>query len=60
MRAEIDKIVSLSDGDSTAELQTYLSSLKNDQVITVNDQVYKSDLELKISLAILISLLSAF
>uniref|UniRef100_A0A4W6EDN8 FA complementation group I n=1 Tax=Lates calcarifer TaxID=8187 RepID=A0A4W6EDN8_LATCA len=49
MRAEIDKIVSLSDGDSTAELQTYLSSLKNDQVITVNDQVYKSDLELKIS-----------
>uniref|UniRef100_A0A4W6EG48 FA complementation group I n=1 Tax=Lates calcarifer TaxID=8187 RepID=A0A4W6EG48_LATCA len=35
MRAEIDKIVSLSDGDSTAELQTYLSSLKNDQLITV-------------------------
>uniref|UniRef100_A0A4W6EER9 FA complementation group I n=1 Tax=Lates calcarifer TaxID=8187 RepID=A0A4W6EER9_LATCA len=32
---KIDKIVSLSDGDSTAELQTYLSSLKNDQLITV-------------------------
>ncbi|KAM7414315.1 hypothetical protein PAMA_019233 [Pampus argenteus] len=35
MKAEMDKIVSLSDGDSTAELQKYLSSLKNDQLITI-------------------------
>ncbi|XP_041650949.1 Fanconi anemia group I protein [Cheilinus undulatus] len=35
MRAEIEKIVSLSDGDSTAELQKYLTSLTNDQLITV-------------------------
>ncbi|XP_040895232.1 Fanconi anemia group I protein isoform X2 [Toxotes jaculatrix] len=34
MRAEIDKIIQLADGDSTAELQKYLSSLKNDQLIT--------------------------
>ncbi|XP_037834228.1 Fanconi anemia group I protein isoform X2 [Kryptolebias marmoratus] len=35
MKAEIDKIVSLSDGDSTTELQKYLTSLTNDQIITV-------------------------
>uniref|UniRef100_A0A8P4KTE6 FA complementation group I n=1 Tax=Dicentrarchus labrax TaxID=13489 RepID=A0A8P4KTE6_DICLA len=35
MRAEMDKIVTLSDGESTAELQKYLSSLKNDQLIAV-------------------------
>uniref|UniRef100_A0A3Q3E0E7 FA complementation group I n=1 Tax=Labrus bergylta TaxID=56723 RepID=A0A3Q3E0E7_9LABR len=35
MKAEIDKIVTLSDGDSTAELQKYLSSLSNDELITV-------------------------
>ncbi|XP_037624287.1 Fanconi anemia group I protein isoform X2 [Sebastes umbrosus] len=35
MRAEMDKIVTLSDGDSTAELQKYLSSLTDDQLITV-------------------------
>ncbi|AWP08669.1 putative Fanconi anemia group I protein isoform 2 [Scophthalmus maximus] len=35
MRAVIDKIVLLSDGDSTAELEKYLSSLKSDQLITV-------------------------
>ncbi|XP_029288871.1 Fanconi anemia group I protein isoform X4 [Cottoperca gobio] len=31
----MDKIVTLSDGDSTAELQKYLSSLTNDKLITV-------------------------
>uniref|UniRef100_A0A3B5MUP0 FA complementation group I n=1 Tax=Xiphophorus couchianus TaxID=32473 RepID=A0A3B5MUP0_9TELE len=31
---EMDKIVSLSDGESTVELQKYLSSLTNDQLIT--------------------------
>ncbi|XP_070764117.1 Fanconi anemia group I protein [Enoplosus armatus] len=35
MRAEMDQIVTLSDGDSTAELQKYLSSLTNDKLITV-------------------------
>ncbi|KAL7401953.1 hypothetical protein ABVT39_007309 [Epinephelus coioides] len=35
MRAEMDKIVTLSDGDNPAELQKYLSSLSNDQLITV-------------------------
>uniref|UniRef100_UPI0037E9ACE8 Fanconi anemia group I protein n=1 Tax=Semicossyphus pulcher TaxID=241346 RepID=UPI0037E9ACE8 len=35
MRAEMDKIVTLSDGDSTAELQNYLSSISDDQLITV-------------------------
>ncbi|XP_071359048.1 Fanconi anemia group I protein [Trachinotus anak] len=35
MKGEIDKILLLSGGDSTAELQTYLSSLKNDQLITM-------------------------
>ncbi|XP_076588504.1 Fanconi anemia group I protein [Chaetodon auriga] len=35
MRAEMDKIVTLSDGDNTAELQQYLSSLTNEQLITV-------------------------
>ncbi|XP_042266424.1 Fanconi anemia group I protein isoform X2 [Thunnus maccoyii] len=35
MKAEMDKIVSLSDGDRTAELQKYLSSLTDDQLITV-------------------------
>ncbi|XP_044049333.1 Fanconi anemia group I protein [Siniperca chuatsi] len=35
MRAEMNKIVTLSDGDSTDELQKYLSSLPNDQLITV-------------------------
>uniref|UniRef100_A0AAQ6IQJ1 FA complementation group I n=1 Tax=Anabas testudineus TaxID=64144 RepID=A0AAQ6IQJ1_ANATE len=35
MRADMDKIVSLSDGDSTEELQKYLSSLTDDQIITV-------------------------
>ncbi|XP_014858692.1 PREDICTED: Fanconi anemia group I protein [Poecilia mexicana] len=34
MKAEMDKIVSLSDGESTVELQKYLSSLTNDQLIT--------------------------
>uniref|UniRef100_A0A668APJ8 FA complementation group I n=1 Tax=Myripristis murdjan TaxID=586833 RepID=A0A668APJ8_9TELE len=33
MKAEMEKIVSLSDGDSTAELQEYLSSLTDDQVL---------------------------
>ena len=32
MKAEMDKIVTLSDGDRTAELQKYLSSLTDDQV----------------------------
>ncbi|XP_026167020.2 Fanconi anemia group I protein isoform X2 [Mastacembelus armatus] len=35
MKPEVDKIVSLSNGDSTTELQKYLSSLTNDQLITV-------------------------
>uniref|UniRef100_A0A3Q3KNC1 FA complementation group I n=1 Tax=Monopterus albus TaxID=43700 RepID=A0A3Q3KNC1_MONAL len=35
MTAEIEKIISLSDGDSTAELQKYLSSFTNDRLITV-------------------------
>ncbi|XP_038562542.1 Fanconi anemia group I protein isoform X1 [Micropterus salmoides] len=35
MRTEMDKIVTLSDEDSPAELQKYLSSLTNDQLITV-------------------------
>ncbi|XP_039978862.1 Fanconi anemia group I protein [Xiphias gladius] len=35
MRAEVDQIVFLSDGDSAAELQKYLSSLKNDQLVAV-------------------------
>ncbi|CAJ1057263.1 Fanconi anemia group I protein [Xyrichtys novacula] len=35
MRAETDKILTLSDGDKTAELQKYLSSLSDDQLITV-------------------------
>ncbi|XP_005802303.1 Fanconi anemia group I protein [Xiphophorus maculatus] len=34
MKAEMDKIVSLSDGESTVELQKYLSSLTNDQLVT--------------------------
>ncbi|XP_054887143.1 Fanconi anemia group I protein [Poeciliopsis prolifica] len=34
MKAEMDKIVSLSDGESSAELQKYLSSLTSDQLIT--------------------------
>lgn len=32
MKADMDKIVSLSDGDSAEELQKYLSSLTDDQV----------------------------
>lgn len=40
MKTEMDKILSLLGGDSTAELQKYLSTLKNDQVVTPNDQVY--------------------
>lgn len=32
MKDDMDKIVSLSDGDRTVELQKYLSSLSNDQV----------------------------
>uniref|UniRef100_A0A673BWW0 FA complementation group I n=1 Tax=Sphaeramia orbicularis TaxID=375764 RepID=A0A673BWW0_9TELE len=35
MEAQMDKIVSLSDGDSTVELQKYLSSLTDDQVINL-------------------------
>uniref|UniRef100_A0AAQ5XU60 FA complementation group I n=1 Tax=Amphiprion ocellaris TaxID=80972 RepID=A0AAQ5XU60_AMPOC len=35
MKAEMDKIVSLSLGENTAELQKYLSSLTNDQLISV-------------------------
>ncbi|CAK6972607.1 Fanconi anemia group I protein [Scomber scombrus] len=35
MKTEVDKIVSLSDGDQTVELQKYLSSLTDDQLITV-------------------------
>ncbi|KAM7396515.1 hypothetical protein PAMP_019550 [Pampus punctatissimus] len=35
MKAEMDKIVSLSGGESTAELQKYLSSFTNDQLITI-------------------------
>ncbi|KAM4619355.1 Fanconi anemia group I protein [Polymixia lowei] len=35
MRTEIEKIVSLSNGDSTTELQKYLASLTDDQLITV-------------------------
>ncbi|XP_056272645.1 Fanconi anemia group I protein isoform X2 [Pseudoliparis swirei] len=35
MRAAMDRIVMLSDGDSTAELQKYLSSLTHDQLTTV-------------------------
>ncbi|XP_047246945.1 Fanconi anemia group I protein [Girardinichthys multiradiatus] len=34
MKAEMDKILSLADGESIAELQKYLSSLTNDQLIT--------------------------
>ncbi|KAM6937756.1 Fanconi anemia group I protein [Xenentodon cancila] len=33
MRAEMDQIVSLSDGDNTAALQKYLSSLTNEQLV---------------------------
>nr|XP_046248910.1 Fanconi anemia group I protein [Scatophagus argus]XP_046248911.1 Fanconi anemia group I protein [Scatophagus argus]XP_046248912.1 Fanconi anemia group I protein [Scatophagus argus] len=33
MKAEMDKIVTLSDRDSTTDLQKYLSSLTNDQLI---------------------------
>uniref|UniRef100_A0A3Q3RCC6 FA complementation group I n=1 Tax=Monopterus albus TaxID=43700 RepID=A0A3Q3RCC6_MONAL len=36
MTAEIEKIISLSDGDSTAELQKYLSSFTNDRVMITN------------------------
>ncbi|XP_071384510.1 Fanconi anemia group I protein [Centroberyx affinis] len=35
MKAEMEKIVSLSDRDNTAELQKYLSSLTDDQLMTV-------------------------
>ncbi|KAK1887817.1 Fanconi anemia group I protein like [Dissostichus eleginoides] len=35
MKEDMDKIVSLSDGDSTVELQKYLSSLSNDKLTTV-------------------------
>ncbi|KAM9754129.1 Fanconi anemia group I protein isoform 1-T1 [Menidia menidia] len=35
MKAEMDKIVSLFDGDRASELQKYLSSLTNNQLITV-------------------------
>ncbi|KAG7238146.1 hypothetical protein INR49_030209 [Caranx melampygus] len=35
MKAEMDKILLLSGGDSTAELQKYISTLKNDQLTTV-------------------------
>uniref|UniRef100_A0A3P8SIS2 FA complementation group I n=1 Tax=Amphiprion percula TaxID=161767 RepID=A0A3P8SIS2_AMPPE len=35
MKAEMDKIVSLSLGENTAELQKYLSSLTNNQLISV-------------------------
>ncbi|KAJ4938276.1 hypothetical protein JOQ06_002901 [Pogonophryne albipinna] len=35
MKDDMDKIVSLSDGDRTVELQKYLSSLSNDQLTTV-------------------------
>ncbi|KAM3870643.1 Fanconi anemia group I protein [Diretmus argenteus] len=35
MKAEMEKIVSLSDGDRTAELEKYLSSLTDDKLITV-------------------------
>ncbi|KAF7660465.1 hypothetical protein LDENG_00280970 [Lucifuga dentata] len=35
MRAEVEKIVALSDGERTTELQKYLSSLSNDQLIAV-------------------------
>ncbi|XP_015259736.1 PREDICTED: Fanconi anemia group I protein [Cyprinodon variegatus] len=34
MKGEMDKIVSLAEEESTAELQKYLSSLTNDQLIT--------------------------
>ncbi|MEQ2162425.1 hypothetical protein GOODEAATRI_019617, partial [Goodea atripinnis] len=34
MKAEMDQILSLADGESIAELQKYLSSLTNDQLIT--------------------------
>lgn len=33
MKADMDKIITLSDRDSPAELQKYLSSLTDDQVI---------------------------
>uniref|UniRef100_A0A665VLE3 FA complementation group I n=1 Tax=Echeneis naucrates TaxID=173247 RepID=A0A665VLE3_ECHNA len=36
MKGAIDKIIALSGGDSPDELQKYLSSLKNDQVVTVS------------------------
>ncbi|XP_072290472.1 Fanconi anemia group I protein isoform X2 [Eucyclogobius newberryi] len=35
MKADVDKIVSLSDKDSIPELQKYLSSLMDDQLVTV-------------------------
>ncbi|KAK2842091.1 hypothetical protein Q5P01_012291 [Channa striata] len=35
MRADMEKIVSLSDGDSITELQKYLSTVTDDQLITV-------------------------
>ncbi|XP_029008598.1 Fanconi anemia group I protein [Betta splendens] len=35
MRADIDKIASMSEGESTGDLQKYLSSLSDDQLITV-------------------------
>ncbi|XP_037538637.1 Fanconi anemia group I protein isoform X2 [Nematolebias whitei] len=35
MKGEIDKIISFSDEDRTTELQKYLTSLTNDQIITV-------------------------
>ncbi|KAK5609003.1 hypothetical protein CRENBAI_017413 [Crenichthys baileyi] len=35
MKAEMDKILSLADEESIAELQKYLSSLTNDQLITL-------------------------
>ncbi|XP_074533360.1 Fanconi anemia group I protein isoform X2 [Halichoeres trimaculatus] len=35
MKAELDRIVTLSDGDSTSELQKYLSSFNDDKLINV-------------------------
>uniref|UniRef100_A0A7N6FED3 FA complementation group I n=1 Tax=Anabas testudineus TaxID=64144 RepID=A0A7N6FED3_ANATE len=48
MRADMDKIVSLSDGDSTEELQKYLSSLTDDQVAILTQFSAKREPSLKV------------
>lgn len=45
MRAEIDKIITLSEGDSTDELQKLFSSFTNEQVTSIAfiTRLYQND-----------------